>query len=422
MTTSTMTRGTLSVQQETTQLNGHGRDPIWQRFALPGSVSMEELRRRVERMTAREPGLRTVAVDRTGVTYADLVQAPIISVPSADPQDRDRLFRAALDDDWEAAGPLWRLVVFTPTKGAPTEALLVIDHLIADVVTAALIAREIRTGQEPEASRGGGRFEEWARRQRSEFDPRNHDAAAEARSFWTEALGGTSPRRATALPAIRDAVPGSGANTVAVSIHVPIDPATIVSVARKARTTPFMLAMASFAATIAAATDTDDMSFAVVHHGRGPAHAAVYGWLATVAPVRIVQAGLSDLSTALTAVRKAWGRILGRLDTPWEYITGVCAGTGELDWGPVGHRQFLINYFTEPVAGITPEHYRDQHPEFPRGMRWLELQLIPLDSGGHMFRFLCNSDDLDPESVRELLQLLADGYTHHVDLIQGELR
>ncbi|WP_255826814.1 condensation domain-containing protein [Amycolatopsis sp. GM8] len=412
--TTTLTRGPLSIQQESALHEGHGRDVIWKEFELQPSVSPDELRRRVDRMMDREPGLRAVAFDRDGVTYADHLTAPLSEVSCADDSDVRRCSRTARDAAWEPGGPLWRLVVFTRADAGPS-AVLVVDHLIADVLTVALMVREISTGVEPDPARGGGRYDEWVRRQRGEFDLGDPDFHAETRQFWNQVLAGAAPRRATGLPGVRDAVPGRGAGTVALSVHVPVDAAAALGAARKAGATPFTLAVASFAATIAAGTGVDDLSCAIVNHGRAPGFTATYGWLATSTPLRVTQDGMSDFGTALAAVCGGWKHILPRLHTPWQFVNAACAGNTDFDWGSYGRRQLIINYMTDPVAGITDEHYRDKYPEYPRDMPWIELQMIPLAAGGHLLRFLCNSDDVDPDSMRTLLRQLAEDYTRRVN-------
>ncbi|MFI0421726.1 hypothetical protein [Spongiactinospora sp. 9N601] len=425
MTTSSLTCGPLSLQQEAAQRNWHGKDIISKSFDLPASISEEELHRRVRRMIERERGLRTVAYDREGVTYADRLAAPIYYVTCATPSQMDEASRAARRVEWAPNGPIWRLVVFRRTGAAPSaprRALLVIDHMICDNVTVGLMVREILTGREPDAVRGGGRHDEWSRQQRLHFDPGDPEVRRRAREFWTAALGGTSPRRATPLPGVRDASPGVSRGAVALSVHVPVDAESAAAAAREAGATPFTLALASFAATLANGAGLDDLSFAITTPGRPPDFAAAYGWMATQVPLRVAGEGLREFGTALDAVRGAWSRILGRLHNPWEFVVAACADSGELDWDPCGRRQLVINYFAEPVAGITGEHYRDKHPEYLRGMRWIELQVVPLVSGGYLFRFLCDSDDVDRESVRDLLRRLADGYTDHVNTILGAIR
>ncbi|GAA4238643.1 hypothetical protein GCM10022254_55430 [Actinomadura meridiana] len=423
MTSPALASGPLSWQQESVVRSAAtcGRECLWTAFEIPSDVSNDELISRLGRLVRREHSLRIVAVDPAGVGYADAIELPIRYARCSGPGGVPEFVARNKHVEFASGRPRWQLTIIDhrdPAGRPARSALAVFDFMIADMFSLALLRQELCTGVAPSAKRGAGRYREWVVRQRAEFDVDAVDAVSTARAFWDEHLGGASPSGSTPLPGVDDAAPDQVGGTVWLSVPVPMSAADLAAAARRAKATPYTLAVASVAATIATGTAEDDVTLRVINSGRVPDAAATFGRLATSTPIRLNRPGLAGFDVAVAEVRAAWRRVLPHQHTPWEYLRTVCAGRGVTEWEAAGQRQLVVNFFPAPADGLGAADFADKRADLR--MTHVELLVVPLVSGGFMFRMMCDSGDLDVESVRRFLHVLADGFTAHVRTVLSE--
>ncbi|MFI6344085.1 hypothetical protein [Streptomyces sp. NPDC050560] len=416
MTSAVADTGPLSWQQETLvrSVPTCGRESMWTAFRLPAEVSDDEMLRRLERLVLREASLRIVSADLTGVGYAGISPLPVRRVRCAAADEVPAYVAAHKSVPFDSGEPQWQLTVIEHPDGTGRPArtvLAVFDFLLVDMFSLALLRKELCTGVAPSRDRGAGMYREWVVRQRAEFDVDARDALAAARTFWDGHLGGASPSRRTPLPGVADAPPGQAGGTVWLSLPVPVSAAELRAAARRARATPYALTVASVVSTVAAGS-VDDITLRLISSGRTPRSAATFGRLATSTPIRLRSPGMGEFGVAMGAVRTAWQRVLPYQHTPWEYLRTACAARGVTEWEAAGQRQLVVNFFPDPVGGIDAADFADKRADLR--MTHVELLVVPLESGGFMFRMLCDAGDLDVESVRRFLRALSDGFMAHV--------
>ena len=421
MTSPVLSRGPLSWQQESIvrSASSCGRESLWTSFDIPSGVSNDELLSRIDRLVRREHSVRIVAADRNGVSYADAIPLPIRYARCARPDEVPDFVARHKHAQFTEGEPKWQLTIIEhpDAAGRPARtALAVFDFLIADMFSLALLRRELCTGVGPSSDRGAGRYREWVLQQRAQFDVDAAGALSVAGEFWDGHLGGTSPSRWTPLPGVTDAAPGQVGGTVWLSVPVSVSAEDLRTAARRVGATPYALTVAA----VAAGADEEDITLRVINSGRTPRSAATFGWLATSTPIRLCRPGLREFDVAMAAVRTAWQRVLPHQHTPWEYLRTACAARGVTEWAAAGRRQLVVNFFPDPVGGLDAADFADKRADLR--MTHVELLVVPLASGGFMFRMLCDSGDLNVESVRRFLHALADGFATHVRAATGNRR
>ena len=421
--TPSLRRGPLSWQQESflQRAMPFGAGEINIDFPVPDEVSDAELLHRLQSMADRQSALRIVDHDRDSVIYQDPLNVSLIHHECGSPDEvRDFIARSRHQDYPVTRGrPRWHMTLMRHRDhdGRPARtAFALFDHFIADRYSAALIRRELSTGLPARHDSDADVYDRWVDQQRTEFDPAT-DAGRTAGRFWRRHLDGTSPNRATPLPVFADQHPAQRRGIVWYSVHVPLPPGALHAACRAGRATPFVLTLASIAATTAEASQVDDITLRLITSGRTPRSSAVVGWLNTSIPVRLRHRELGSLSGALTAMRDTWRDVLPYQHTPWEYLTRTFfpAGAPPHTWLS-GPRQLLVNFFPDVVDGLTEADYADGANESFQ-QHDVALYIVPLTSGGFMFRMHGDAADLHPVRARRFLHTLRDRFVAHIDTL-----
>ncbi|WP_327379040.1 condensation domain-containing protein (plasmid) [Streptomyces sp. NBC_01216] len=392
------------------------------RFAIPEHMTDTDLHAALHRMAQREPNLRAMSISLDGVEYANTAPVPITHVECDGEQSvRDFIAQSGRAEFGTDGGPFWKIYVLHhrgEDGRSSRTACAVLDHLITDRASMALMRRELSASVVADPGKGAGRYRQWVVEQRERFAdgaPRNSAAG----QFWRSHLGDTSPKRPTPLEPFARRPRGRHSGKVwAISEHVPVSPHRLRAACRSARATPLVLHLASVAGTIAQASDTTDMTLRLQTAGRGPRSAEMFGFLANTVPIRLRHAALGSFDGAVAAARSAWGQILPHQDTPLGFLEKLfdpsdSSGTGAL----AGRGQLVVNCFPDTVEGITGVDYADRIIDFPQD--FLHLFIVPLASGGFMFRLSCGEAELDIEDGRILLNQLKQQLVTNVRAVLG---
>ncbi|WP_128378552.1 condensation domain-containing protein [Streptomyces cavernae] len=420
MHSSTVIKGPLSWQQERALAreaqNGQG-EAFVTTFAIPDTVTDDELGRRLIRMVDREPNLRAVDADAGGITYASSVDPPLRHEQCSEAQEIRTFISEQKHIRLERGkSPLWNLTVVRhqTVDGRPVRtAIAVFDHLIADMGSAALLRRELCTGAEGAPGKGAGQYHAWVAEQRREFDP---TADTDARRFWLSHLGGTFPTHATPLPGIADAEPGQGSGSICLSGHVPVSSAALRAACHKNRATPFILVLGAVAATAAQSSGADEITLQAVTSGRTARSAETFGCLNSSMPIRLRHPDLGNFDSAVSVASAAWQQVLPYQHTPWDYLWEVAdVSDGAMRGWAACRRELIVNFMPAPVEGISEHDVADQRSD--RIVEYLSFEIFPLASGGFMFRMAFDPSDMEVESVRDLLQRVKNSFTDRVQAL-----
>ncbi|WP_410595593.1 condensation domain-containing protein [Amycolatopsis sp. lyj-23] len=394
-----------------------GAGEIHTDFQVPEEVTDAELVRRCQWLVSREAALHTLDHYVDGAFLDGTLRVEMTRHDCDSPEDVRRFISESRHHDFprSAGEPRWRfwLVRHPDHAGRPVRSgLAIFDHFIADRRSAALARRELATGVPFRQPGSPGDYRDWIDSQRIEFNPGTHHGRAAA-GFWRRHLDGGSPNEATPLPVYADAPTGQRRGTIWHSVHVPVDVEHLTRICRASGCTPFVLTMASIAATTAELSKSDDLTLRIVTSGRTPSSAATFGWLNSCVPIRLRHRELAALQGALAAAKQAWREVLPYQHTPWEYLWRTCAPDGAPEHGWLGgRRQLLVNYFPDTVDGLDESAFVDRvDPVLQQD--YLALYIVPLSSGGFMFRLIGDADDVDPVLARRLLDTLRANFLSH---------
>ncbi|MFJ6076594.1 condensation domain-containing protein [Streptomyces sp. NPDC093065] len=385
-------------------------------FDVPDHVTDTDLHTILHRITEREPSLRATSINMDGVEYAHTISAPVTHTECDDEQSARDFIARSKRIEFDTDGTLhWNIQIlhYQGEDGNDHRtALAVFDHLITDRVSMALMVQELCTGREANPLKGAGKYRDWVSEQRAKFTDITQ-ANSESQRFWYQHFGDTSPERAIPLaPFVTRPRDQHSEKGWIISEHVPVSSPRLTLACKCARATPLVLHLASVTSTLAEVSDTTDLTLRLQTAGRGPGSAEVSGFLTNTIPLRLQHAALGSFDGALAAARHSWRQILPRQDTPLGFLEKLFtgnSGTGRL----AGRGQMVLNCFPDMVQGISESDYADQLTEAPQD--FLELFIIPVATGGFMFRLICGAAELDIEDGRMFLRHLKEAFISNVE-------
>jgi Condensation domain len=300
-------------------------------FRLPTGLTSARVRERLRAVVQREEALRVTDLsysrDRVSWTEKDVEYS--VETLVADSCDEAEGIAADMERRLfkRAGGPLWSiaLVGHPDAHGRPARSVCgAVDHLITDGQSLEVLRDELldRRGAMPTTPRVG--MSEWVSWQRSEY-PLDVTRPTAEREFWLRYLDGTTPESAPRLPFCPDAATSVSGITETVRRILPVTSTCLRLGASRARTTPFVLVLASLVAGVSLVGGDRDVVIRVSRLGRPGKYLCVQGLFADETPVRVVGHSLSDPVEALAAARASWLDVFPHLLAPQYYVIGVHA-------------------------------------------------------------------------------------------------
>ncbi|MFJ5933762.1 condensation domain-containing protein [Streptomyces sp. NPDC093071] len=274
---------------------------------LTGPVDREALGRALLAVVARHEALRTVVPAPDGIPVmrvlpppdkAPLTFASVLGIP---PEHREEATRAAATDFVErpvdlAEGPLLRAMLIDADDAGEGTSVFVLacHHVVCDATSAALVLEEIvhdyeaftrgRISDLPEPALQFGDFAVWER------DTRDAVETAEL-AHWQDALRDAPD--VLDLRAGRPRPARKGTSGTRTEFALGDDLADrLLALARKHRTSGYVVALAAFAGLVARRTGRDDFLLGTMVPGRSvPELEQVVGQFANTVPVRLDASG-----------------------------------------------------------------------------------------------------------------------------------
>ncbi len=384
-------------------------------FAIQGHTTADQIRDRLTALVQRECALRITDAslgDGGYLVYSASLDLPLRVMSVGSPAELEAI--AARMSHWvfpRQGGPMWEVAVIEHPDdfGRPRRSVCaVFDHLVSDARSLQLFRDEIMAGHQSTEGGQNGRYLDWVDWQLEQFPVDAPEISTAARDFWRRYLDGTTLFRAPALPfCVKEMQPSGFVHVI--RRDLPVSAATLRSAAGTLRTTPFLLILGSVVCAISEACGENDITFAVSVSGRRSGFLDTQGWFAGSLPIRVRDKSLGSLRHAVEAATRAWVATLEFQDTPWDYISLVCADPEAVDpEAAVSYRQSQVdvNFVPFDIEEIASHGYEDQ--TIPGSLSTLRLGVVAQDGG--TYHLDCQ---LDPErfvvtEVHAFLRMVAD--------------
>ncbi|MCB5178240.1 condensation domain-containing protein [Streptomyces antimicrobicus] len=366
--------GPLSWQQEgrlrRAVLRG-GERPLNLVTALPlgEDLTDEEIRRRLELITARQDAMRIVelSLDEGRLFYADEIELPLASADLASPDELNAFVRQNERTPFDGSGaPLWNATLVTLPDGSdgPARYLVVgMDHLITDGLSQQAVT-DLLLAPMPGAEVPSGSHHDWVRWQRETF-PDPAEGIGPSHEFWAARLKDTTPDQALKVPFCIAPEGEPSGRVWSLRRPAPVPASRLKRAAAKLRTTPFVLVLGAVASTAVAMGAEPDVTFRVNMTGRPMAHLDTLGCFSDNMPVRLSGPDLSAPLTAVRHARETWMSLVPHQTTPWDYLLQAFGGPGD-DTLTRRPAQWLVNYmpWEQPSHGLPPVETSGEYESF----------------------------------------------------------
>lgn len=322
---------------------------------LDGPLDVAALTRALQQVVARHGALRTTIAAPAAQPHqriaADLDLPLRTSDLSGLPTSDAKRHARDLIDDWAqepfdlAAEPLIRarLVKLAADRHV---LLIVMHHVVCDGPSIHLMFDELAAGYAgTELAPLARQYADYARSQHSE------PVARAELDWWRDYLAGAPTTLTLPVDKARPAVQGTAGAT-----HVFPIPAGTASrlglVARRLRSSPFMVAMAAYAALLGRVCGTEDVLVGTPVGGRSePELEPLIGFFVNTLPVRVDLSGDPTFAEVVRRVRTSIFAVLEHQDVPFELLVDAL----KLDRSP-SHTPLVQTVFTyEPRPMVEPK-------------------------------------------------------------------
>ncbi|MDH6575307.1 condensation domain-containing protein [Kitasatospora sp. MAP5-34] len=384
--TSGTTRGTPSLQQlaRLRDERAHGRfASISNLFTVPEAVGDELFRERLTRVVRREEALRIVdgsLEDGGWIDYAADVAVPLDFRFCDSEEEMSTLARELAGRTFERVGSaLWAVTVigYRARNGRPARAACtVFDHFVTDGHSMHLLQKELSQAPTARPRHADSRYRDWVDWQRTRFPVPDTRPSSHDRDFWHLHLAGTGADRPTRLPFATLPEPGAPGEITSMNLALPVTAAGLRARAQMLGISPFLVVLASFAATVSGLSGATDLTFRVIVGGRPTDHLNRLGWFADSVPLRLAHPELADPLRSVAEVNARWSEVLAHQTTPLDYIRAACPPSPEHEIDPARRRmQLVLNFVPQDLGGM----YSEEVPELtvPGDIDGLHLTLLP---------------------------------------------
>jgi hypothetical protein len=386
-------------------------------FRLPDEVAYEDVRRRLADLMAREQVLQITRLeDRPGghVLFTPGVEVPLQRVKVDAPAGVDAVIEEMSDEEIprrDTGSPLWKAtVVEHPDEaGRPARSLCAaFDFHISDGASLRLFREAVLTGDCRDRGPQHGEYRQWAEWQRREYPMDRIDPSAPAGQFWRRYLDGTDPDHPTVFPfSAPPHTPLSG-NMHWIRRELPVTVPALRNAAGTRRSSPFLLLLAGFVATVGGVAGVDDTVVRVNTNGRPSGYLRTLGAFADILPFRARHHALGDPQHALRAVTDGWKGVPEHCTTPWEYIVRLCGDPAPATRVP-GHPKMMFNFMPWPVDR---RHFRPGSGQHEGRLGTFQFMLnVADDDGGVLLTCQFDPERLAAPGVVAFLDTLGQNLT-----------
>ncbi|MEU6145660.1 condensation domain-containing protein [Streptomyces sp. NPDC047081] len=330
-------------------------------MALPLNEELtdEEVRRRLDRITARQDAMRIVdlSLDEGRLRYADEIELPLRSVDLASRNELNAFVHQSERTAFDCSnGPLWNAALVTCADGSAGLARYLVagmDHLISDGMSQQAFT-DLMLAPTPVDVPAGSHYD-WVRWQREAF-PHPSEGIGLSHDFWAGRLTNTTPDQALQVPFCIAPDGELSGRVWSLRRPAPVPASRLKRTAARIRTTPFVLILGAVASTAVAMGAEPDVTLRVNMTGRPMAHLDTLGCFSDNMPVRLSGPDLNDPRTAVRHARETWMRLVPHQTTPWDYLLEAFGGPGD-DTLTRRPAQWLVNYmpWEQPSHGLPPE-------------------------------------------------------------------
>lgn len=337
------------VQEQMWQLQRWAPEPGFYnealRHRLPGSISPEAVRAALAALVHRHESLRTSFPTFGGQPYQSIAPDAEVDLEVTDlrrlgPEERAAELRRISDADTvrpfdTVSGPVFRARLFLLDHES-SELCMVLDHLVADATSAAILAGELdavlaasATGEEPALPHKAldyADFAVWQRRWMTAERLLAHER------YWVELLRDMAPARPVPyLGGVMDPVAVDDAELVSAPMRYDflLPGALVASLRRRTRSSPLVLAAAATAALVARTTADPDTVLVTSVSGRDRAELdPVVGLFGGHSVLRVVLDGDPPFAVVVRRARAALRGVLEHQQVPLSRIAGAVRASG----------------------------------------------------------------------------------------------
>ncbi|GAB1516586.1 amino acid adenylation domain-containing protein [Actinophytocola sp. KF-1] len=300
---------------------------------LSGPLDRDALHSALRDVVRRHESLRTILPERDGVPEQVVLPAdatgPVWTITGIDEEHLDEQVAAfaAHRFDLSAERP-FRAALFVL---GPEENVLVLlmHHTCSDGWSMGTLSRDLATAYRARTAGGAPRwraapvrYTDHAVRQRAALgDPADQDSPAAAQlRFWTGALRGLPDEVGLPLDRPRPPVPSYRGDAVTFRVSRAVHE-RVAALARRTRTTPFMVFQAAVAVLLAKITGGDDVPIGTTVAGREDEELAdVVGFFVNTLVLRTDVSGNPSFDTVLARVRRADLAAFANQGVPFEQV------------------------------------------------------------------------------------------------------
>ncbi|MGW4369361.1 hypothetical protein ACWEKT_27335 [Nocardia takedensis] len=301
-------------------------------FLLPEDMSDARFDAGLAAVVSREYALRTTEISLADGGYS-------VSAARVDPttekfavnsesevsdifaEMRHRLFpRGGADRLWDIA-----IITYPGADGRPIRRVCgTFDHLISDARSTWSLREELLR-PDPALTFRHGKHPDWVAEQRRRYPMDASATKTPAAEFWLDFLDGVDLEAPSADFPFCAEPAGELSGFVRCLRRALPAAVTWRAAARRYRTTPFLLFLASTASSVGSTTGIDDLTLRINTAGRELDYFDTQGYFAENTPIRIRDRALADGDTrgVLEAAQRAWIRTLRFQSTPWDYILAI---------------------------------------------------------------------------------------------------